>query len=276
MKKIFLILLVAFTLSSCYTTFYPPEYMDMGAAESVPDSTRQIIINNYYETTEYYQVPHYRRYSLLWDDYYWDPFYYDYGYYNWRPYYWYGNYYYYNPHNHYWYYYDRYYHRDHHRPWNRGDWTGGSSGRNGDQERIHKPGYNVLMNTPTGVAPFVSVGSGNDQIIKPGKKVGLNVNSGITNDNNYTPQIQSVGKKPINGNTSSGTVSKKTGTSYKPSSTGNSTKKSSSSRSYSNQKQSSNNSSSSSSSKSKSSSTNSTSSKNSSSESSSSTSKKSK
>ena len=88
MKKILLILLMAFTLSSCYTTFYPPEYIDIGNAESVPDSTRQVIINNYYETSEYYQVPYYRRYSLLWDDYYWDPFYYDYGYYHWRPYYW--------------------------------------------------------------------------------------------------------------------------------------------------------------------------------------------
>ena len=91
MKKIFLILIAAITLSSCYTTFYPPQSMDMGAAETVPDSTRQIIINNYYETTEYYQIPNYRRYSLLWGDYYWDPFYYDYDYYRWRPYYWYGN-----------------------------------------------------------------------------------------------------------------------------------------------------------------------------------------
>jgi hypothetical protein len=278
MKKILLILLVTFTLSSCYTTFYPPEYMDMGNAESVPDSTRQIIINNYYETTEYYQVPHYRRYSLLWGDYYWDPFYYDYGYYNWRPYYYYGSYYYYNPHNHYWYYYDRY------NNWNSGNWSGGgnsggNSGGNADKGRIHKPGYNVLMNSPSGVAPFVSVGSDDNHITKPVGKVGVNVNSGITNNNKYTPNIQSVGKKPINGSSSSSNTVKnikKTGSSYKPSSTSNSNKKSSSSSSYSKQKQSSNNNSSSSSSKSKSSSTNSTSSKNSSSESSSSTNKKSK
>ena len=268
MKKIFLILIAAITLSSCYTTFYPPQSMDMGAAETVPDSTRQIIINNYYETTEYYQIPNYRRYSLLWGDYYWDPFYYDYDYYRWRPYYWYGNYYYYNPHNHYWYYYDRYDRWDRHP----GDWSGSS----GEQERIHKPGYNVLMNSPTGAAPFVSVGSENNQITKPGKKVGVSVNSGITNDNNYQPQIQSVGKKPLDGNNSSGTVYKNSGTSYKPSSTVSGTKKSTSSRSYSNQKLKSNTSSSSSNSKYKSSSTNSTSSKKSSSESSSSTSKKSK
>ncbi len=272
MKKILLILLVAFTLSSCYTTFYPPEYMDMGNAESVPDSTRQVIINNYYETTEYYQVPYYRRYSLLWDDYYWDPFYYDYGYYHWRPYYWYGNYYYYNPHNHYWYYYDRYHN------WDSGNWSGdGNSGGNADKGRIHKPGYKVLMNSPTGVAPFVSVGSDNNHITKPVGKVGVNVNSGITNGNNYTPKIQSVGKKPINGSSSSSSTVKsikKTGSSYKPSSTSNNNKKSSSSSSYSTQKRNSSSSSSSSSSKSKSSSTSSSTSKNSSSESS--TSKKSK
>lgn len=269
MKKIFLILLVAFALSSCYTTFYPPEYLDMSGAESIPDSTRQIIINNYYETTEYYQVPHYRRYSLLWGDYYWDPFYYDYGYYHWRPYYWYGNYYYYNPYNHYWYYYDRYHN------WDYGSWTGGSSGGNADKERIHKPGYNVLMSSPSGAAPFVSVGS-DDNAIKSVKKIGVDVNSGVTNDNSYHPQIQSVGKKSLNGNTSSKTVSKKTESSYKPSSTSKSTKKSSSSSSYSTQKRNSSSSSSSSSSKSKSSSTSSTSSKNSSSESSSSSNKKSK
>jgi len=268
MKKIFLILLIAFTLSSCYTTFYPPEYMDMGNAESVPDSTRQVIINNYYETTEYYQVPHYRRYSLLWDDYYWDPFYYDYGYYHWRPYYWYGNYYYYNPYNHYWYYYDRYNH------WDNGNWTGGGSGGNGNKDRLHKPGYQVLMNSPTGAAPFISVGSDNDHIGKPVKKVGLNVNSGNTNDNNYSPQIQSVGKKSLKDNTSPRAVSKKTQSSYKPSSTTGNSKKSSST--YSTQKQNSSNHSSSSSSKSKSSLTNSTNSKNSRSESSSSSNKKSK
>ena len=270
MKKIWLVLLTGIILSGCYTTFYPSEAMNMGGAEAVPDSTRQIIINNYYETTEYYQVPHYRRYSLLWGDYYWDPFYYDYSYYSWRPYYWYGNYYYYNPHNHYWYYYDRYHH------WDNGYWTGsgGSSGGNADKERIHKPGYNVLMNSPTGAAPFVSVGSDNDHISKPVKKVGVNVNSGITNDNNYSPQIQSVGKKSLNGNTSSRTVSKKMPSTYKPSSTTGNSKKPSST--YSTQKQSSSNRSTSSSSKSKSSSTNSTSSKNSRSESSSSSSKKSK
>jgi len=268
MKKVFFVLLIAFTLSSCYTTFYPPEYMDMGAAESVPDSTKQIIINNYYETTEYYQVPHYRRYSLLWSDYYWDPFYYDYGYYHWRPYYWYGNYYYYNPHNHYWYYYDRYHH------WDNGYWTGGGSGSSGNKDRIHKPGYQVLMNSPTGAAPFVSVGSDNDPIAKPGKKVGVSINSGITNDNDYTPQIQSVGKKSLQDNTTPRVVSKKPQSTYKPSSTNNNSKKSSST--YSTQKQSSSNSSSSSNSKSKSSSTNSTTSKNSRSESSSSSSKKSK
>ncbi len=276
MKKILLILLAAFTLSSCYTTFYPPEYMDMGNAESVPDSTRQVIINNYYETTEYYQVPHYRRYSLLWDDYYWDPFYYDYGYYNWRPYYFYGSYYYYNPHNHYWYYYDRHGRYDRHDRWDSGNWSGGrNSGGNADKGRIHKPGYNVLMNSPSGVAPFVSVGSDDNHITKPVGKVGVNVNSGVSNNNTYQPKIQSVGKKSINGNTSSPTSIKKTGSSYKPSSTSNSNKKSSSSSSYSKQKQNSS-SSSSSSGKSKSSSTSSTSSKNSSNETSSTSSKKSK
>ncbi|MEA2078069.1 MAG: hypothetical protein U9O95_08640 [Candidatus Marinimicrobia bacterium] len=253
MKKILLILLAGVILTSCYTTFYPSEYMNMSAADNIPDSTRQIIINNYYETTEYYQVPHYRRYSLLWGSYYWDPFYYDYDYYYWRPYYWYGNYYYYNPHNHYWYYYD------HHYPWHSGSWSGGSSGENGNKERIHKPGYNVLMSAPDGSAPFVSVGTDDNRVTKPIKKVGVDVNSGVQNDNSYHPQIQSVGKRPASSSSSSTTTIKKIGSSYKSSSTSNNTKKSSSS----------------SGSKSKSSSTSSTSSKNSNNESSSSKSKKS-
>ncbi|MCF7833085.1 MAG: hypothetical protein K9N05_05880 [Candidatus Marinimicrobia bacterium] len=277
MKKLFLILLAGVILSGCYTTLYPPANMNIGSADAVPDSTRQIIVNNYYETTEYYQIPHYRRYSLLWNDYYWDPFYYDYGYYSWRPYYWYGHYYYYNPHNHYWYYYDRHYSYDRHHRWDSGNWSGGSSGGSSNKDRIHKPGYNVLMNSPTGSAPFVSVGTDNGRVTKPVKKVGVNINSGVENDNSYHPQIQSVGKKPLSGSNSSSTYLKKTTTSSNnPSSTNKDTKKSSSSSSYQKQNQSSSNSSSSSNGKSKSSSTSSSSSKNSSNESSSTSSKKSK
>ncbi len=264
MKKILLILLTGVILSGCYTTFYPSEAMNMGGAEAVPDSTRQIIINNYYETTEYYQVPHYRRYSLIWGGYYWDPFYYDYSYYSWRPYYWYGNYYYYNPHNHYWYYYD-------HNYWYSGSGSGGSSGGNGDKGRVHKPGYNELMSSPTGTAPFVSIASDNGRVNKPAKKVGVNVNSGLSNDNtSYHPQIQSVGKKQI-GTTSSPNKStnlkKATGLNHKSSVTSSNTKISSSSTVYKSHKQSSSSSSSSSDSKSKSSTTNGSSSKSSRSES---------
>lgn len=268
MKKIFLILIAAVMLSGCYTTLYPPANMDMSAADQVPDSTRQVIINNYYETTEYYQVPSYHRYSLIWGSYYWDPFYYDYSYYHWRPYYWYGNYYYYNPRNHYWYYYDHYY------PWHYGEWTPGSGSGNGDKERIHKPGYNVLMNSPSGSAPFVSVGSDdNGRVTKPVGKVGVDVNSGITNDNNYRSSgtIQSIGKKPVGTSSAPADVSKKPTSGYKSTSD----KKQSNSPVYKPMKQSSS-SSSSSNSKSKSSSTSSSTSKSSSNESSESSSKKSK
>ena len=271
MKKILLVLLAAVILSGCYTTFYPPANMDMSAANDIPDSTRQIIINNYYETTEYYQLPRYQRYSLLWGSYYWDPFYYDYDYYHWRPYYWYGHYYYYNPHTHYWYYYD------HHYPWHSGSWTDGS-GSNGDKGRVHKPGYSVLANTPTGGSvPFV-YGSyeDNTRMTKPASKIGVDLNSDVTNNNDgyFTtskPRIQSVGK------TSVGT-SDRTTTINKPASS-NKQSKPSSTPSYNTKKQSSNSSSSSSSSSgkvSKPSNTNSTSSKNTSNESSSSSSKKSK
>ena len=268
MKKILLILLAAVVLSGCYTTLYPPANMDMSAANDIPDSTRQVIVNNYYETTEYYQVPYYHRYSLLWGSYYWDPFYYDYSYYHWRPYYWYGHYYYYNPHNHYWYYYD------HHYPWHYGSWDGGSSGGNGDKERIHKPGYSVLTSTPTGSSvPFVSGNSNNSRISKPIKKVGVDLNSGVRDNNegyysSSKPRIESVGKKPVGSTSSTTTIGKST--------SNNKSNKPSATTTYKPSKQSSSNRSSSSSTKvSKSSNTNSTSSKNSRNESSSSSGKKS-
>jgi hypothetical protein len=243
----------------------------MSAADNIPDSTRQVIVNNYYETTEYYQVPYYHRYSLLWDSYYWDPFYYDYGYYHWRPYYWYGHYYYYNPHNHYWYYYDRYY------PWHSGSWTGGGS-ENGDKQRIHKPGYNVLTTSGSPQSlPFVSGANDNDRITKPVKKIGVDLNSDVNNNDGYystsKPRIESVGKTTVGNNRNTTTYGKSSNkdTYKKPSSTTYSTKKQSS-RSQS----SSTHSSSSSSKSSKSSNTSSTSNKNSRNESSSSSSKKSK
>ncbi len=261
MKKLLIPLLTLALFSGCYTTFYPIAGQMMENSDAVPDSTRQIIINNYYETTEYYQVPHYQRYSLLWGSYYWDPFYYDYSYYRWVPYYWYGTYYYYNPYNRYWYYYD------HHHPWSGGSWSGGS-GSSQDQERIRKPGYNTLMSAPTDAAPFISVSENNDtRIDKPGKKIGVDVNTGLSSSpsDNGSPYIESVGKKPgpsyapSTSTVKSGPKTPATTISKKPS------------------PQSDNNSSGSSSgSKSKPSSTSSTSSKNTNNESSSETSKKSK
>ncbi len=268
MKKIFLILISVVLLTGCYTTLYPPANMDMSVSDEIPDSARQVIINNYYESTEYYQVPSYHRYSLLWGSYYWDPFYYDYSYYRWRPYYWYGNYYYYNPYSNYWYYYDPYY------PWHSGSWTGGSSGGNGDKSRIHKPGYNVLMSSTSESAPFVSVGTNNNSggISKPGKKIGIDLNSDVTNNNGYysNPNIQSLGKQPATGTTSDGNL-KKSGSTYKAPSN-----KKPASTVYKPQKQRSSSSSSSSAKSSKSANTKSSSSKNSRNESSSSSSKKSK
>lgn len=79
MKKLLIFVFALILLSGCYTTFYPPADQNYTGAEEIPDSTRQVIINNYYESNEYYQTPHYQRYSLLWGSYYWDPFYYDYG-----------------------------------------------------------------------------------------------------------------------------------------------------------------------------------------------------
>ena len=204
MKKILIFLLTAVIISGCYTTLYPPISQQIEGTAEIPDSTRQIIINNYYETTEYYQVPRYHRYSLIWGSHIWDPFYYDYSYYHWRPYYWYGSYYYYNPYNNYWFYYD------HHYP---GYWTGGggSGGRN-DQERIHKPGYRVLGSTTDNAAPFISVGSQIERISRPGKKSNIDINSGIGTSSmrSTSPQIESVGKSSLN--TSGGSSIKKEST----------------------------------------------------------------
>lgn len=268
MKKMFLILLTGIILSSCYTTFYPPQAMNTEMSEAIPDSTRQVIVNNYYETTEYYQIPNYRRYSLLWGDYYWDPFYYNYDYYSWRPYYWYGNYYYYNPYNRYWYYYDHNYWHD------GGDYSGGTGGTSHDKERIHKPGYNVLMTTPTDQAPFVSVGTDIGRSTKPVGSVGVNVTSGLNNNGSYNSRVESVGKTSLSPNDGQykSTV-KKTNENYKPAKTSKTESKST----YDNQAKSSSSSSSSNNNKvSKPSNTTSTSAKNSNNESSSSSSKKSK
>lgn len=269
MKKIFLILLTGVILSGCYTTLYPPQAMNNETNQTIPDSTRQVIINNYYETTEYYQVPHYRRYSLIWGGYYWDPFYYNYDYYTWRPYYWYGSYYYYNPYNHYWYYYD-------HNYWhNGGGSTGGSTGGNGDKNRIHKPGYTELISSPTGSAPFISVGSEISRSKKPTGSIGVDVTSGLNNNSGYNSRVESVGKVSLTPNDKIYKSSNsKNNESYKSGKTSKTESKSS----Y-NYKSSSTKNSSSSSSGSKStkpSRTSSTSSKNSSTESSSSSSKKSK
>lgn len=231
MKKILILLFAAAMLSGCYTTLYPTVAQQVGEAGEIPDSTKQIIINNYYESNEYYQVPHHWRYSLLWDSYYWDPFYYDYSYYHWQPYYWYGSYYYYNPYNHYWYYYPPSYYY--------GGASGGS-GENRDRERIRKPGYQTLMSTSeSSVAPFISVGSDNGLIGKPGRSSEVDVNSGIGN-NSYSPspRIESVGKSSATDNNAVYKSGNNTST-YKPSSTNDNSKKSSSS-SYSAPKSSSN------------------------------------
>lgn len=216
MKKILLIILAGIILSGCYTTLYPPVTVQMQNATEVPDSARQVIINNYYETTEYYQMPHYQRYSLLWGDYYWDPFYYDYTYYNWRPYYWYGSYYYYNPHNHYWY----YYHHD-----NYGQ--AGPSNNRGDQERIHKPGYNQLMNSPSGSAPYIAVQNSEQRLQKVGK-VGIEQNTNSKNDGVYSPRLESVGKSSVGSNQIYKSDSNSSDEGYKAPSTTSSTEKSSS------------------------------------------------
>lgn len=266
-------LLISFILlSGCYTTFYPPANQNFDTASEIPDSARQVIINNYYETTKYYQTPNYQRYSLLWGSYYWDPFYYDYGYYHWEPYYWHGSYYYYNPRNRYWYYHDPYYR------WHDGSWTGGTGGGQQDQGRIQKPGYRTLMNTSSGgeTAPFVSVGNENNSISKPGTRSGIDINSGINNTSGQrnAPKIESLGKRS---NVPSDSFYKKDGndSNKKPSSTSTSSRKPSYRPSTSSSSSSS--SSSSGNTKSKSSSTTRSTSKNSSSnESSSSTSKKSK
>lgn len=217
MKKLLILLFAAALLSGCYTTFYPTVAQQIGDTAEIPDSTKQIIINNYYESNEYYQVPHRWRYSLLWDSYYWDPFYYDYSYYHWQPYYWYGSYYYYNPYNHYWYYYPPSYYY-------------GGGGENHDQERIRKPGYQTLMSTSgSAAAPFVSVGSDNGLIGKPGKRSEIDINSGVGN-NTYSPspRIESVGKSSATDNNAVYKSGDNTST-YKPSTTNDNSKKSSTS-----------------------------------------------
>ncbi len=262
MKKTLLIMLVAVILSGCYTTLYPPMSMQMQSAEEVPDSVKQVIINNYYETSEYYQIPHYSRYSWLWGDYYWDPFYYDYSYYRWRPHYWGGYYYYYNPYNNYWYYYDHDY------TWHGGD-TGGSSG---NKERIRKPGYTELINSPTGSAPYISVYNQDSGTQRVGK-VKLE-NKTTRTGTVYSPRVEKVGKTSVNSNrTYKSTETKSSGENYKRPSSSSNTKKSSTAV-Y--RPKSSSSSSSSSSKPSKGSHTTSTSSKNNRSQSTSSSSKKSK
>lgn len=221
MKNIVLILLILALLTGCYTTFYPNVAQQVEGIEEVPDSARQIIINNYYESNEYYQIPRYQRYSLLWGSYYWDPFYYDYGYYHWEPYYWYGRYYYYNPRSHYWYYYHHpYYH------------YGGGSGGNGgsrDRDRILKPGYEPLMSAPaTDIAPFISVGTDNNIISRPGKRSDVDVNSGIgsSTPSSSSPRIESVGKS--SDNTGSEATKSNDNSIYKPSGSNGQNSKSSS------------------------------------------------
>ncbi len=185
MKKILLPLLTLMLFTGCYTTFYPSVAQQIESVEHIPDSTRQIIINNYYESNEYYQVPRYQRYSLLWSDYYWDPFYYNYRYYHWEPYYWYGHYYYYNPRSHYWYHY-----RPHHH--------GGSGERPGraNRERIYKPAYEPLMSSQaSGITPFISVGREENIITRPGKPSGVDINSGIgERPSSSSPRIEPIGK----------------------------------------------------------------------------------
>lgn len=221
MKKILILLFTAAIFSGCYTTFYPAVAQQVEDAGEIPDSTRQIIINNYYESNEYYQVPQRWRYSLLWDSYYWDPFYYDYSYYHWQPYYWYGSYYFYNPYSHYWYYYPPSYYY--------GGGSGNSSG-NQDQDRIRKPGYQTLMSSAgTGAAPFVSVGADNGLIGKPMKRSDVDINNGIGNNGNVpSPYIESVGKSSVTDNNAVYKSGDNTST-YKPSSTDGNSKKSSTS-----------------------------------------------
>ncbi|MDD3965624.1 MAG: hypothetical protein WC372_00120 [Candidatus Neomarinimicrobiota bacterium] len=222
MKKMILFLLIVALFTGCYTTFYPNVAQQVDGIENVPDSTRQIIINNYYESNEYYQVPRYQRYSLLWGDYYWDPFYYNYGYYHWEPYYWYGRYYYYNPRSHYWYYY-------HHYPYY---YSGGGSGGNEgshERDRIRKPGYEPLMNAPaTSTAPFISVGIENDIISRPDKRSDVGINSGIggTPASSSSPRIESVGK--VSDKSGGDTHKSNDNSIYKPSGRSNSNSKSSS------------------------------------------------
>lgn len=270
-------MLTGIVLSGCYTTLYPPMSTEIQNAQDIPDSARQVIINNYYETTEYYQTPNYQRYSLLWGGNYWDPFYYDYSYYNWRPYYWYGSYYFYNPHNNYWYYYDR--HDHHRRPGTRPvDQTGNTPGNaSNNGERIHKPGYTKLMTSPTESAPFIAVQNDDKRLQNVGK-VGLDYNTTTKRDGIYSPRLESVGKTSVGSNKSYKSSSNSSGETYKPARTLTSSKKSSSTSSSSSYKPKSSSSSNSSSSNksSKSSHTTSTSSKNSNTSSSSSSSKKSK
>jgi len=223
MKKLMIFLLTAAVFSGCYTTFNPPVGQQIEGVSDIPDSTRQIIINNYYETTEYYQVPYYQRYNLLWGTYVWDPFYYDYSYYHWRPYYWYGNYYYYNPHRGYWVYYDHHYHR--HPRYRPSPWTGGggSGGSANDQERIQKPGYRVLEGMSGSATPFVSVEPDIQRIGRPGSTIGPNAADGIGSSagtGDTSPMIQSVGKRDATSTSSGeGTSIRKTS----PSDTGSST-----------------------------------------------------
>lgn len=201
MKRFALLLFTVLIFSGCYTTLYPPYNSEIADTyTSIPDSTEQIIVNNYYESNEYYQVPNYYRYSFIWNDYYWDPFYYDSRYHNWRPYYWYGSYYYYNPRTDYWFYYR--YHDHGPRP---GD-NGGSAvtpGR-GTGERVRKPGYSQLMSTPSPVAPFTSVSG---PVSKPGYNNGNTTNNSSVSvsgrNENYTqPRVQGVGKKSLSGQSS--------------------------------------------------------------------------
>lgn len=231
MKRFTLLLFTVLLFSGCYTTLYPPYNPEIADTySSIPDSTEKIIVNNYYESNEYYQVPNYYRYSFIWNDYYWDPFYYDSHYHNWRPYYWYGSYYYYNPNTDYWFYYR--YHDHHPYP---GD-NGGSTVAPGTGERVRKPGYSQLMSTPTPVAPFTSVSG---PVGKPGYNSGNTSNNSVSvsgRNQNYTqPRVQSVGKKTLGGQSSSSSyrVEKKQSVSSGSSSSSSHSKSTHSSSSYS-------------------------------------------
>jgi hypothetical protein len=71
---------------------------------------------------------------------------------------------------------------------------------NGDKERLRKPGYTELISSPTGSAPFISVGSEISRSKKPAGTIGVDVSSGLNNNSGYNSRIESVGKVSLSPN----------------------------------------------------------------------------